>query len=73
MKKKIASLLLVAQSFFLFACSSIEVGTEQETESRAELKVAFQGSNPTATELYIDKFNETNADYYAVFIDYGLE
>lgn len=72
MKRKIASLLLAAQSFFLFACSS-EVGTEQETESRVELKVAFQGPNPAATKLYIDKFNETNAEYYAVFIDYGVE
>ena len=73
MKRKIASLLLAAQSFFLFACSSIEVDTEQETESRVELKVAFQGPNPAATKLYIDKFNETNAEYYAVFIDYGVE
>ena len=56
MKRKIASLLLAAQSFFLFACSSIEVDTEQETESRVELKVAFQGPNPAATKLYIDKF-----------------
>lgn len=73
MKRKIASLLLAAQSFFLFACSSIDVDTEQETESRVELKVAFQGPNPTATELYINKFNETNTEYYAVFIDYGVE
>lgn len=72
MKRKIASLLLVVQSFFLFACS-IEVDTEQETESRVELKVAFQGPNPAATKLYIDKFNETNTEYYAVFIDYGVE
>ena len=72
MKRKIASLLLVVQSFFLFACSS-EVGTEQETESKVELKVAFQGPNPAATKLYIDKFNETNTEYYAVFIDYGVE
>lgn len=72
MKRKIASLLLAVQSFFLFACSS-EVGTEQESESRTELKVAFQGPNPAATKLYIDKFNETNAEYYAVFIDYGME
>lgn len=73
MKKKIAGLLLAAQCFFLFACSSIDVDTEQESEARAELKVAFQGSNPAAAELYIDKFNETNADYYAVFVDYGVE
>lgn len=73
MKKKIAGLLLATQCFFLFACSSIDVDTEQESEARAELKVAFQGSNPAAAELYIDKFNETNADYYAVFIDCGVE
>lgn len=52
MKRKIASLLLAAHCFFLFACSSIEVDTEQETESRVELKVAFQGSNPAATKSF---------------------
>lgn len=79
MNRIAAVFLVIVQSFFLFACNGNGANTAREDntnlsdESRTELKVAFQGPNPTATELYINKFNETNTEYYAVFIDYGMD